>query len=147
MTPLSDKWWAELLRLARVLKDEAELDGRMNRGTNRPAGASAWRDFKRHVETRHGALEATPPAVRAVLGLCAPGDWPGDSVIENGHFEHVCAQCAGKFYGHERRVICQQCAKVSVNNKAFVPARVPRPRIERSGGLDDLGDMQGPEEL
>lgn len=142
------EWWAELLRLASRLKDEAELDGRMNRGTGRPAGVSAWRDFKKHIESRHGLDDAIPPALREVLGVCSSGDWPGDSVFANGHTKGTCAQCGNEFYGHGLRRMCRVCATLIIDQGAFTPPRVPRPRLERAaGGLDDPDDMTGPEEI
>lgn len=148
MNQLTEEWWAKLLRLALVVKDEAELDGRMHRGTNAPAAVSAWREFKRHVESRNGTPEMVPPAVQEVLGLCRPGDWAGDSILSNGRETLVCSNCSNEFTGHPARTLCKLCSTISLRSKDWVPDRVPRPRLTRlDGGLDDFDEYQGPEEI
>lgn len=147
MTPLTEEWWAELLRLARVVKDEAELDGRMNRGTKNPAALSAWRGLLKHIETRRERDLSVPPGVRYAMGLCTDLDWPGDAI-----FAEVttvkCENCSSEFFGHAQRRLCKKCTQLSFDTNAYVPARVPRPRLTRlDGGLDDFDEYQGPEEL
>lgn len=43
----------------------------------------------------------------------APGesqkDWIRDFTHENGQYVCRCVYCEALFYGHKRRVVCQQC--------------------------------------
>ncbi len=39
----------------------------------------------------------------------AERSWPQDFHLENGHYECICADCGGHFYGRKRRVLCRVC--------------------------------------
>jgi hypothetical protein len=38
-------------------------------------------------------------------------DWPDDFSHENGCYQCRCYKCERMFYGHKRRVFCNDCAR------------------------------------